>query len=458
MQKGKNMMKTAVRIFALILAAALPLAACSRAPVPPIPEETDAETTGAPDVTAAPDTTAIPETAAPETKATETTNVPVTTPAVTSAPETTAPVTTVPTTTPAVTIAPDEEELLQKELQDELKKLLYKGDDGYMHVVGSENIRIPATGVYLTFDDVLTGSYFASEELKMTAPNPGVPSYEGTDSPHSYYFEDDRLCVSYNNGETVFRLPDSLNTDVTGTAVKACYLSEDVSWFRTRVFITVWNKGETVTVSSTKWEYPTHTPLKFCYLSDTIGIGLSIDFPLLGTDNIVTSITEDAGASFAEFSSKNYAYAPQDGVVRIRTADERSYGRHSNNAVRFGDRVYFTGTYLQRGRVYIEQLIEEKGLPLTVMDIRLPDEEELLSGLYGYEYVKDCLLPYFEGEIGVVAYLIGDHRDQNSVKEYYRYYLSLDAGDHWIPYDPGIPENERTTVELTYTEMWKPTR
>ena len=432
-------MKRAVKIFALILVAAFcaGLFSCANSPIPPVVTNTEsAETIGVPDTTAAPDTTGTPETAAPET---------------------TAPVTTVPTTTPAVTIAPDKEELLQKELQDELKKLLYKGDDGYMHVVGSENIRIPATGVYLTFDDVLTGSYFASEELKMTAPNPGVPSYEGTDSPHSYYFEDDRLCVSYNNGETVFRLPDSLNTDVTGTAVKACYLSEDVSWFRTRVFITVWNKGETVTVSSTKWEYPTHTPLKFCYLSDTIGIGLSIDFPLLGTDNIVTSITEDAGASFAEFSSKNYAYAPQDGVVRIRTADERSYGRHSNNAVRFGDRVYFTGTYLQRGRVYIEQLIEEKGLPLTVMDIRLPDEEELLSGLYGYEYVKDCLLPYFEGEIGVVAYLIGDHRDQNSVKEYYRYYLSLDAGDHWIPYDPGIPENERTNVELTYKEEWKPT-
>ena len=73
MQKGKNMMKTAVKIFALLLAAALPLAACNRAPVPPIPEETDAETTGVPDVTAAPDTTGIPETAAPETKPAETT-------------------------------------------------------------------------------------------------------------------------------------------------------------------------------------------------------------------------------------------------------------------------------------------------------------------------------------------------------------------------------------------------
>ena len=79
-------MKHTVKIFAFILATALLLAACNRAPVPPVIDETDAaettgvpdvtaaaETTGAPDVTAAPDTTAIPETAAPETKAAETT-------------------------------------------------------------------------------------------------------------------------------------------------------------------------------------------------------------------------------------------------------------------------------------------------------------------------------------------------------------------------------------------------
>ncbi len=77
-------MKHAVKIFAILLAAALLLAACNRAPVPPVIDETDAaETTGAPDVTAAPDTTGIPETAAPETKAPETT-----------AKETSAPVTT----------------------------------------------------------------------------------------------------------------------------------------------------------------------------------------------------------------------------------------------------------------------------------------------------------------------------------------------------------------------------
>ena len=103
-------MKHAVKIFAFILAAALPLAACNRAPVPPVIDETDAaETTGVPDVTAAPDTTGIPETAAPETKPAETksaeTTAPVTTaPVTTKEPETTTPVTTPSVTTEPVTI------------------------------------------------------------------------------------------------------------------------------------------------------------------------------------------------------------------------------------------------------------------------------------------------------------------------------------------------------------------
>ncbi|MBQ4296997.1 MAG: hypothetical protein II771_01785, partial [Clostridia bacterium] len=62
-------MKTAVKIFALILAAALLLAACNRAPIPPVIDETDAaETTGAADTTGMPDTTGVPDAAKKEVK------------------------------------------------------------------------------------------------------------------------------------------------------------------------------------------------------------------------------------------------------------------------------------------------------------------------------------------------------------------------------------------------------
>ena len=91
-------MKHTVKIFAPILAAALLLAACNRAPIPPIPEETDAETTGVPD------TTGTPETAAPETKVAETTAPVTTAPVTTKEPETTTPVTTPAVTTEPVTI------------------------------------------------------------------------------------------------------------------------------------------------------------------------------------------------------------------------------------------------------------------------------------------------------------------------------------------------------------------
>ncbi len=107
-------MKSAVKIFALILAAALcaGLFSCASVPTPP-PAVTDtdaAETVGVPDTTNVPETGAVTTaagTSAPDTKAAETTNVPVTTPAVTDAAETTGvPVTTGILGTDAVTTAP----------------------------------------------------------------------------------------------------------------------------------------------------------------------------------------------------------------------------------------------------------------------------------------------------------------------------------------------------------------
>ena len=62
-------MKHTVKIFAILLATALLLAACNRAPVPPVIDETDAaETTGAADTTGMPDTTGVPGAAKKEVK------------------------------------------------------------------------------------------------------------------------------------------------------------------------------------------------------------------------------------------------------------------------------------------------------------------------------------------------------------------------------------------------------
>ena len=70
--------------------------------------------------------------------------------------------------------------------------------------------------------------------------------------------------------------------------------------------------------------------------------------------------------------------------------------------------------------------------------------------------MKKCGLPYFDGDIGVVAYLINDRRDAGNTKQYYRYYISTDAGENWVPFDPNIPEDERTNVVLTYTKIPEP--
>ena len=157
-------------------------------------------------------------------------------------------------------------------------------------------------------------------------------------------------------------------------------------------------------------------------------------------------MTEDGGTVFSQLIPN---------AISVYNANNARAVRPNNQVIRFGDRVYFTGTYLKRGgRKYIEQLFADKDLPLIAMDISLPDEEELLSGLYGYG--KTDILPYFDGDIGVFVLSITDVRDRDNIKVYYRYYLSIDAGENWVPFDPHIPEDERTNVVLTYTKMPDP--
>ena len=213
-------MKRAVKIFALILAAALPLAACNRAPVPPVIDETDAaETTGVPDVTAAPDTTAIPETAAPETKPAETKS------AETTAPETKPVETIVPVTAPAVTTAPetiqtsettesepgpwnvtgngflrtgDWEDTDPDDLPAGILEPFYRIDEKTVGVRGFDEIRLSVSGTYVdaketsslyNFQFLMPPEYraFALTELPEVLPRPDAFDLAEEVKPQSEY-------------------------------------------------------------------------------------------------------------------------------------------------------------------------------------------------------------------------------------------------------------------------------
>ncbi len=168
-------MKTAVKIFALILAAALCAGLFSCASVPtPLPAVTDtdaAETAGVPDTTGVPETdvvTTVPDTSAPETKAPETTNVPDTTPSLTTAPVTTVPETIVPETTAAETenstsfpISPFAESYY-KESPSGVKEPFYWINESQIGVRGFDGVVLSvADGCYLSFDpSILEGLPF----------------------------------------------------------------------------------------------------------------------------------------------------------------------------------------------------------------------------------------------------------------------------------------------------------
>ena len=455
----------------LTLAAALLLAACNRAPLPPVIDETDAaETTGVPDVTAAPDTTGIPETAAPETKAPETsapvTTAPVTTkaPAVTTrTPETTAP--------PAVTTAPETEPFVPPEpvadfepvfptMPEELASLLYTGEDGYAHIKGSDNIRLPAQGEYLVYDRYLSEkdsqkstdstAYFVSRELVMTIENADAPASSllpGVFSSHSFTLEPGLLTIRYRGGETVCRIPLHLfalesgqAADLSGEVTCASYfITEAVSIFNLQkekgdYFLAVFDRGETVTLFGRSYNEK-----QVCFNTQRKGLAISGVWPAAGTRFLLPAFSTDLGLSFTVAGTTYHFSIRNDYDAEARNWTEFPYlvyhPRKPVSLIAYGDDVYLTGWWsLETSREPWEGF---EGFSIHRID--LPDR--YADGAYLYA-TTDCP-PYFDGEIGVFALrteFIPDGKvgryDLGETVVLYHYYVSLDRGETWIPYSP----------------------
>ena len=532
----------------LTLATALLLAACNRAPLPPVIDETDAaETTGVPDAAKKEVKSVIlsrnsvamtigqkvkiiatfrPEDASLYTDLTwksfderiatvdrygtiravsagstpvsatagngrmafvqvtvrapitpETTKAPAVT---TRVPETTAPpaVTTAPETEPFVPPEPVADfEPLFPTMPEELASLLYTGEDGYTHIKGADNLRLPAQGEYLVYDRYLSETdyqksadstaYFVSREFVMAAEKSTGPAIPGISSVHSYTLKKGLLTVSYNEGESVCRIPLRLfalesgeAADLSGDDVVCVnyYISETVSIFTlkrdpmppsrdyyapTGYFLTVFDKGETVTIAPRTYGHD-----QICFNTKREGFSLSTVGCAAGMRYRTTGRSDDGGASF-------YPCPTGDYISTLNDYDQGAtiypfwiyYPRKPVSLIAYGDDVYLTGSWSVS-----KDYFDENFASFRIHNVRLTDG--YAGGMMLYR-TWDCL-PCFDGDVGVFALrteFIPDGKvgktDLGETVTLYHYYISLDRGETWIPYSPA-PEGEPTFRSAIY--------
>ncbi|MBQ7172014.1 MAG: Ig domain-containing protein [Clostridia bacterium] len=414
-------------------------------------------------------------------QAAATTKAPVTTkaPALTTrAPETTAPETTA--FVPPEPVA--DFEPVFPTMPEELADLLYPGEDGYTHIKGADNLRLPSQGEYLVYDRYLkdlylsengykkdenTTAYFVSRELVMTAEKSTGPAIPGVSSAHSYTLEKGLLTVSYNGGESVCRIPLRLfalesgeAADLSGDDVVCLdyYISEAVSVFTlkrepmppsrdnyapTGYFLTVFDKGETVTIAPR-----TYAHNQICFNTKREGFSLSTVGCAAGMRYRTTGRSDDGGASFYPCPTGNY-------ISTLNDYDQGAtlypfwiyYPRKPVSLIAYGDDVYLTGSWSVS-----KDYFDEKFAGFRIHNITLTDG--YAGGMMLYR-TRDCL-PYFDGDIGVFALrteFISDGRvgrdDPGETVTLYHYYISPDRGETWIPYSPA-PEGEPTFRSAIY--------
>ena len=205
-------MKNNTRLISAVLAAVLCgliLAACANNPTPPVTDVSDI-TTDIP-------TTETPTTVAPVTVAT--TEVLATT----DTPTTVEPITTVTTDVPA-TDAPV--------FTDDLGSLLYLGEDGYVHIKGSDNIRLPAKRldfIIKNSEEELTMSLYS--QFVTTAEAAIIPLYFGiSHTKNNAWVEGGKLYVKFGATDKTAEAPNEyydyeLGKKVSFTAIDYAYVS-----------------------------------------------------------------------------------------------------------------------------------------------------------------------------------------------------------------------------------------
>ena len=356
--------------------------------------------------------------------------------------------TDIPTTT-----QPSASELTPEEIQAEkIKELLYLTNDGYIKIKGADSIKLPRNGFYIYYDNSPETKYFLSTDLITTELLASVPSYAGTNSPHSYTLENGKLTVTYNNGENILILDgEFIATDYkeneahtlnfSSLTVSDTYISTEISTFLCQatgsirsVLFVIYNEGAKIDYIFCERDFDTFA------LSEN-GIGFATCGPVGRGGNTHISVykTENGGKTFSLISdSLGDAGSLPCGTMALSYANSTIYACGS---------VELNDTLIAR-------------LGVDVVDSRMHTYSDFYKGLYDNgRYVE--LTPYFENEIGVKAVLVqvGDYyidTPEEPIAEGYMYFLSLDGGDTWTLFDPTQFLDNVSSTQIKYSAEKQP--
>jgi len=313
----------------------------------------------------------------------------------TDTPFTVEPITTVTTDTPA-TDAPV--------FTDDLGSLLYLGEDGYVHIKGSDNIRLPAKRLDFTIknsEEELTMSLYS--QFVTTAEAAIIPLYFGiSHTKNNAWVEGGKLYVKFGATDKTAEAPNEyydsgLGKKVSFTAIDYAYvsgaeahlISNDAKTSRGYI-ISTFDGGESFNISA--------FDQAICcvyYTNSLEGTAVTYGGANMGSKTAHFYTTADGGKTF---------------TLKSRTPDyvsaTRPYCAYING------KVYFS--------------VEGK-------------HPELNSQLEKYGYLGyTWMLPYFDGNIGVLCAKVEisptntDNTSESLVA--YTYFITGDGGKTWTEY------------------------
>jgi len=388
------------------------------------------------DSTVTADTTADTSSAVSDTTAASTAAVTETT----AASETTAPVTEPPTLP----------EPTPEELQSEkLKELMYLTDDGYVKIKGADTIKLPASGTLASFVADYTkfsnlrkaieriGVFYASEHTCITEQIQPEPQKAAP----TYYFEEGKLYISYNNGENTIQVVGELQNQETGeitlidtfeeAEIKAWKLSDEYCFFTiNKIWISVHNMGKKIYIAS------------------------NVDYATQG-------FLGEIGVLFHLSNTTAYLAGPSvlaSGLHYTSMVFTRDGGKTFYPTRYVSNSMTFSGT-IHNGRIYTD----DSGIIHRSFQSINPDNDFInLANVYSYYCIQQAVgpwpstmqtwsyLPYFEGNIGVWQAALRKE-DHNT---YYIFYITLDGGMTWTIYNPGNLADVDGMVRFDYYD-WR---
>lgn len=344
-----------------------------------------------------------------------------------------------------------------------LAELYYIGADGYIHIEGSENIRLPVDWKSISLPSINAGGEYlpaptvvAYSSLRTTVSDGFIPAYSssGTNST-SYMSTAPAPYFNFSDGESSY-LPETIlalaKCEEANVSVEKWYIEGNRACAAFRVFskrnderckfsviVTTTDKGESYNVAVLDTDFGSDFStdcVSVSFISDSVGYLIyESNAEILGRVYHTVLKTVDGGKSFvfldgtADFG-KNAVFLDESRFVSVGYKYNGIYKAHINI-------------------VDIANTSKEREFQLWHPDVGSLKE----FGFNEYPLLGNLhfLTPYFDGDIGVVAAEIYEDAYYKDGCIGYLYFVTLNGGYTWTSYS--LSENDVVSLKYPKTEV-----